>query len=68
MATLKEQIREAARVAQESTVEDNFDAMTWLDDLLEDNPQSFDPLFEKAWAELSESERQERAVAIRRVL
>ncbi len=68
MATLKEQIREAARIAEETSGEDDFNAMAWLDELLEDNPDSFDPLFEKTWAELSEDERSERMIAIRRVL
>jgi hypothetical protein len=68
MATLKEQIREAARLAEQECVGEEFDAMSWLDSMLEDNPEIFDPLFEQSWAELSEEERADRMRAIRRVL
>ena len=68
MATLKEQIREAARVAEEMSPPDEFNAMSWLDLLLEDNPESFDSLFDRTWNELSEEERAERAASIRKVL
>lgn len=49
MATLKEQIREAARVAEEMSAPDEFNAMSWLDLLVEDNPESFDSLFDRKW-------------------
>lgn len=68
MATLKEQIREAARIAEEQCVNEEFNAMSWLDQLIEDNPESFDDLFDTRWNELSENERQQRIVAIRKVL
>lgn len=68
MATLKEQIREAARIAKETSAPDEFNAMSWLDLLLEDNPESFDSLFGRTWNELSEEERAERAASIRDVL
>lgn len=68
MATLKEQVREAARVAEEQSMNEDFNAMSWLDLLLEENPESFDVFFDKAWAELSETEMLERNVAIRKVL
>ena len=68
MATLKEQIREAARIAEEECLDDDFNAMTWLDLILEENPQSFDSLFGTPWEELSEEEKVERTIAIRRVL
>jgi 4-oxalocrotonate tautomerase len=68
VATLKEQIREAARVAEEQCVHEAFDAMSWLDLALEENPESFDILFDTTWDELSENERQERNDAIRKVL
>lgn len=68
MATLKEQIREAARIAEEQCMQEEFDAMSWLDLALEENPESFDVLFGTTWSQLSEEERQERNIAIRRVL
>lgn len=68
MATLKEQIREAARVAEETSMSDDFNAMSWLDLLLEDNPETFDCFFDRSWDELSDEERMQRATAIRRVL
>lgn len=68
MTTLKEQIREAARVAEEMCLDGNFNAMSWLDLILEENPESFDDLFARAWRQLSEDERQERAQSIRKVL
>jgi 4-oxalocrotonate tautomerase len=42
--------------------------MSWLDLVLEEHPESFDIFFDKTWDELSENERQERTVAIRKVL
>ena len=54
VATLKEQIREAAGVAEKEDMSGDFNAMSWLDQLLEDNPESFDSLFATNWAELSE--------------
>ena len=68
LATLKEQIREAARIAEQQCMEEVFDAMSWLDLALEENPESFDALFDTTWDELSGNERQERAAAIRKVL
>lgn len=68
MATLKEQIREAARIAEEISAPDEFNAMSWLDLAIEDNPESFDSLFDRTWNELSEEERVERAASIRKVL
>ncbi|MFH2057659.1 MAG: tautomerase family protein [Pseudomonadota bacterium] len=65
---LKEHIREAARVAQKTQASDDFNAMSWLDVELEDNPESFDCFFDMAWNELSESEREKRAMTIRGVL
>lgn len=68
MTKLKEQIREAARVAEEMCMHGDFNAMTWLDLALEDNPESFDCFFDTTWSELSENERNQRAYAIREVL
>lgn len=68
MTTLTEQIRDAARVAEEMCMHDAFDAMSWLDLTLEDNPESFDCFFDTTWDELSENERKERTNTIRKVL
>jgi len=68
MTDLKEYVKKSAAYAQESCLTDDFNAMTWLDLELEDNPDSFDCCFEKAWTELNETERGERMIAIRRVL
>lgn len=68
MTTLQEQVREAARLAEEQSSDGEFNAMSWLDLTLEDNPQFFDGLFGTSWDQLSEDERYERIVSIRRVL
>jgi len=68
LATLKEQIREAARIAEEQCMHEAFDAMSWLDLALDENPESFDVFFDTTWDELSEIERQERTIVIRKVL
>lgn len=68
MKSLKDQVREAARIAEEQSFGEDFNAMTWLDLALEDNPESFDSFFDTPWSALSEDERQQRVIAIRRVL
>ncbi len=68
MTTLKEQVREAARMAEEQCMHEDFNAMSWLDLTLEEHPESFDIFFNTTWAELSEKEQQERTIAIRKVL
>lgn len=68
MATLNEQIREAARVAEEICVDGSFNAMSWLDLVLEDSPESFDCFFDTTWEGLSENGRAERTSAIRKAL
>lgn len=68
MASLKEQIREAARGAEEMCRTGDFNAMSWLDLMLEDNPECFDCFFATTWDELSENQRMERMSIIRKVL
>ena len=68
MTNLKEQIREAARVAEEMSRDTDFNAMSWLDLELADNPEVFDCFFDIAWNGLSQDEQAKRATAIRRVL
>jgi hypothetical protein len=67
-AGLKEQLREAARVAEKQDSSGEFNAMSWLDLELENNPELFDSFFDRAWDELPENEREKRIIAIRRVL
>ena len=68
MNRLQEMVRQAVLAAQSTYGEDQFDAMSWLDLELEDNPQSFDACFEISWDLLSEEEKGERAKMIRSVL
>jgi 4-oxalocrotonate tautomerase len=68
VATLKEQIQEAAMVAEEVDMSDDFNAMSWLDLLIEESPETFDSLFDTTWNELSDKQRLERATALREVL
>ncbi|SDU60495.1 tautomerase family protein [Desulfobacula phenolica] len=68
MTSLMEHVREAAKVAEKEDMSGNFNAMSWLDLEIEDNPESFDSFFDTPWNELSDAEREERSVAIRRVL
>ena len=61
-------IRNAAKFAEKEDSSDNFDAMSWLDLELEDNPESFDSFFDIPWNELTGSERERRNIEIRRLL
>ncbi len=65
---LKENIREAVKIAEKEDTSGNFNAMSWLDLELEDNPESFDSFFNTTWNELSDAKKEERTIAIRRVL
>lgn len=65
---LMKQVREAAQVAEKTYESDDFNAMSWLDLELEDNPGSFDDFFDRAWDDLSAAEQEERLAAIRSVL
>jgi len=40
----------------------------WLDLELEEYPHSFDPFFDTPWKELSDQEKGERMMAVRRML
>ena len=65
---LNEYISDALiRAAQEDT-SGIFSPMSWMDLELEDNPQSFDPFFDTPWNELSDLEKKERMMAVRREL
>ncbi len=65
---LKEQIREAAGVAQKQDNSGEFNPMSWLDLELENNPGSFDSFFDRIWDELAENEQVQRTKAIRGAL
>ena len=66
--TLREQIREASRLAEKQDTSGDFNSMSWLDLELENNPKSFDDFFDRAWDELPETEQAQRSIAIRSVL
>ncbi len=68
MAALKEQIQKAVQTAQKEDTSGYFNAMSWLDLELEDNPEIFDGFFDTAWADISPDERGKRAAVIRSVL
>jgi len=65
---LMEYVRAACHVAQKEDATEDFNPMSWLDLELEDHPDSFDSFFDIPWENLSESQRGERAMAIRIVL
>ena len=58
----------AAQAAAQDTSGDFFNAMSWLDQELEENPGAFDRFFDRPWARLSEAEQVERMAAVRQVL
>ncbi len=64
---LKEQVREAAMAAEKQNP-DEFNAMSWLDLELENNPGLFDCCFDRGWDELSGNEQGKRAAEIRSFL
>ena len=68
ISSLMDHVRNAAKLAEKEDLSDNFDAMSWLDLELEDNPESFDSFFDILWNELTGSERERRNVEIRRLL
>lgn len=69
MKRLKQHIRETAASAEkEHIMPGAFNAMSWLDLEIENNPDVFDHLFDTAWDKLSGAEREERVKTIRSVL
>ncbi len=68
LESLAEYVRDAAARAMQEDTTGYFNPMSWLDLELEDNPGGFDAFFNKPWNELSDSEKADRAMAIRRVL
>ncbi|MEN8211463.1 MAG: 4-oxalocrotonate tautomerase, partial [Thermodesulfobacteriota bacterium] len=65
---LTEYVRKAAKFAEKEDVSGYFNAMSWLDLELEDNPESFDEFFDIPWSKLADAERNKRFIEIRRVL
>ncbi len=61
-------VREAAEQAAKDDDSGMFNPMSWLDLTLEDNPQIFDPCFDTPWDALSDADKADRMMAIRRVL
>ena len=66
--SLMEYVRDAAARAAGENDDGMFNPMSWLDLELEDNPQSFDSFFDTPWNELSDQEKGERMMDVRRVL
>ena len=67
-ASLMKYVRHAANSAKNEDTTGNFNAMSWLELELEDNPNSFDSCFDLSWNELTDTEKETRAIEIRRVL
>ncbi len=65
---LMDQVREAAELAQNADTSGNFNAMSWLEEQLEDSPDSFDRFFDIPWNKLPDDQKHSRAMEIRRVL
>lgn len=65
---LMEYVRTAALTAEKEDSSGHFNAMSWLDLELDDNPEGFDNFFDTPWNELSQEEKAKREMAIRRVL
>lgn len=61
-------VRAKSETAMQEDTTGYFNAMSWLDLELEDNPGSFDDFFDKPWDESSDQEKADRVMAIRRVL
>ncbi len=66
--SLMEYVRTSAALAAEEDSSGMFNPMAWLDLELEDNPDSFDPFFDTPWHGLSDQEKGERMMAVRRIL
>ncbi|ACN17430.1 conserved hypothetical protein [Desulforapulum autotrophicum HRM2] len=67
-AGLMEYLMDAAARSGQEGADGRFNPMAWLDLELEENPHSFDPFFNTPWNELSDPEKGERMMAVRRML
>jgi len=63
-----ESVRQAANIAEKENTSGDFNAMSWLELELEDNPNSFDSFFNVSWNKLTDTEKETRAIEIRSVL
>lgn len=65
---LKEFVRDTAETAGKEDTSGHFNAMSWMDLELEDNPGLFDDFFDIPWKNLSDAEKAKRSADIRKVL
>ena len=65
---LQQYVRSAAAAAEKDERQGYFNAMSWLDLMLEDHPHMFDEFFDKPWHGLNDSEKLLRSTEIRKVL
>ena len=65
---LMEHVRQAANSAEKEDTSGDFNAMSWLELELEDNPNFFDSFFNVSWNKLTDTEKATRAIEIRSVL
>lgn len=67
-SSLMESVRKAANNAANEDTSGYFNAMSWLDLELEDNPNFFDSFFDIPWNELTDTEKETRVIEIRSFL
>ena len=63
-----EYVRQATSSAEKEDTSGYFNAMSWLELELEDNPNFFDSFFDVSWNKLTDTEKETRAIEIRSVL
>lgn len=68
VSDLQEFVRSSAAAAEQDDGQGYFNAMSWLDLMLEDHPHMFDEFFTTPWHELNDNDKQLRTIQIRRVL
>ena len=61
-------VRETTETAAQEDTTGDFNPMSWLDLELEDNPNAFDLFFDTPWDELSDAEKGNRRMVVRRLL
>jgi len=66
--SLMEHVRKTVKLAEKEGTSGDFNAMSWLDLELEDNPESFDKFFDIPWNKLTDEKRNKRSIEIRRFL
>jgi uncharacterized protein (TIGR00369 family) len=65
---LMEYVRKNANIAEKEDTSGSFNAMSWLELELKDNPNSFNSCFDFSWNKLTDAEKEIRASEIRSVL